>query len=331
MHDHSLGGARMRADPPGGRSHVQTLKFCLGGVCAFLFPKRRRLVLDNFTLPYWDQNLRMNMIDRLIRCYFVRKLSQPVNTELEDVHRDFWSKQQQSGWFQATSDRLEQEYVPRYSAFVDRVAERAEALELQRVVEFGTGNGAWLNYLGGRIPAIRDLRGVDIAASQIEQNRRQYPHLDFVCQDMLAWVKADSASHTLFHTNSGVFEYLCERSLRELLRTIHEHNPRSLLFLIEPIHRDFDPDTERRSRPVGVEMTYSHNYPLLLRETGFELLEHDVVQCGEFGLHVMQARRWEECSLERSCTDPPPSSSSRGALAGAQDPAPRLEAERATG
>lgn len=269
---------------------MQTFKFYLGEFCALMFPKKRQLVLDNFTLPYWGRDLRMDTIDRLIRFYFARKLGQSSNPQLEDVHRSFWRKQEKSGWYRATRDRIDQFYLPHYGPYVDQVAERAHELHIKRLVEFGTGNGSWLNVLKERIPGIREFIGVDLAASQIDENRQRYPDLQFVCQDMLAWVKANAQSHSLFHTNSGVFEYLCEKSLRELLATLHAHSPNSLLFLIEPVHRDFDPLRETHSRALGRELTYSHNYPLLLRETGFEILQHDVVEFENYYMQVLQVR-----------------------------------------
>lgn len=44
-----------------------------------------------------------------------------------------------------------------------------------------------------------------------------------------------------------------------------------IVALVEPLYDDFDLENETSSRASGTENSFTHHYPLLLQESGFEI------------------------------------------------------------
>ncbi len=143
--------------------------------------------------------------------------------------------------------------------------------QIHNVIEFGTGNGDWLNYLRTKWNTPQRFLGIDLATQQIEENRTRYPAFEFMSGDLTEWVKQNRTEHTVFVTHCGVLEYLSEASLQRLLNDLISLHRKSVLFWIEPIAADFDLQSERYSQTLGNEFSFSHPYPTLIRRSGFEL------------------------------------------------------------
>jgi hypothetical protein len=69
----------------------------------------------------------------------------------------------------------------------------------------------------------------------------------------------------------GVLEYFSRSAILTMLQAIKPRGPVRLM-LIEPLDGDHDLQRNMQSRPYGMELSFSHNYPHLLAEAGFHIL-----------------------------------------------------------
>jgi len=71
-------------------------------------------------------------------------------------------------------------------------------------------------------------------------------------------------------------EYLSQASVENLFQLI-ANSGNNLLFLIEPLAEDYHLESETDSRIYGIEHSYAHNHPHLLKRSGFQILQYEEV------------------------------------------------------
>lgn len=143
-----------------------------------------------------------------------------------------------------------------------------------RLVEVGSGDGKVLEWLSARLPGIDAFHGVDLNEREIEKCRERHrdsKRLHFHSGDLRDWLLANPAPRTILVTNGGVFEYLLEHEMRALFRELREVCSPCLVAVTESIADDHDLDAEPCSLAYGREFAFSHNYPAILRGSGFEI------------------------------------------------------------
>ncbi len=139
--------------------------------------------------------------------------------------------------------------------------------------EIGCGDGQVVNYLSTRLKPIDQFVGIDINERVILSNGMEYknPKLHFVCANANDWIAHNSCPGSIFFTNGGVLEYFTERELIGLFSKIAVELRPSLFAIVEPFAHDFDLESEKASRPFGVEWSFSHNYPQLFTTSGLTI------------------------------------------------------------
>jgi SAM-dependent methyltransferase len=236
----------------------EAIKYTAGFVCAKLLPRKADDIRSAFTIPeYWNPSLAERATHRLIRFYTgcqaqAQEISNPGR--LETLHKSFWCEVEQ--YFSVANNRVADIYIPAYQ-------------------DIGSGDGQWLNYLSQQWPFIQQFTGIDLSKSQVETNAQIYPHLTFIRADLVAWSQENITSNTLYHTNGGVLEYVCEDSVRELIKNLKDQAKNSMVLLIEPLHGDYDLNQDRRSKIIGYEYSYTHNYVHLLETAGFKVIHYE--------------------------------------------------------
>ncbi|MDA9004048.1 class I SAM-dependent methyltransferase [bacterium] len=243
------------------------IKYYTGAFFSGTFPKRSHTVKQEFTLPA-ASSLPKGIINRSIRYYCACKLNAD---NAESTHKEFWQNQTSSQWFDRTSHRLEELYIPAYQKYVKRVNSLLAQYGLVNICEWGAGNGSWLNYLQGQLTGVKNFAGVDLSDSQINANQQEYPELTFHQGDIVEWTGSNIQAGTLYHTNTGVLEYLSQASLTELFSTVISKSNTGL-FLMEPVEKNHDLLTQKHSFLHGDEYSYSHNLPHLINDAGFEII-----------------------------------------------------------
>jgi hypothetical protein len=256
---------------------IDKIKYAMGWVLATLLPQQAEAVRNRFTVPSdWDSPQSSRMTDRFLRFYIgaqAKAAEQSSPGQLEKIHQNFWS--QTASYFTDMGDRTENIYIPMYQDIVASLTPRLVDYQIQTVCEFGTGDGQWLNYLSQQWGMIQRFIGIDLSANQVAINQQRYPHLEFVTSDLVSWTEANAEPSTLYHTNSGVLEYLSEDSVKHLLSRLKDRARNSILFLIEPIYGDYDIHREITSQIIGYEHSYTHNYVHLLEAAGIEVISHE--------------------------------------------------------
>lgn len=255
-----------------------SIKTFLGSTLSVMFPARARRIRAQFTLPAVEappQRYRWTVVDSLIRRSIAHELTAKEQVHpgtLEQAHAAFW---QSADAYYARNDRTRDHFIPNYGDTVVSLRDLVESMDIRQVVEFGCGDGNWLRWLRDNWSHPRDFTGIDLSTRQIARNLRQHPDLEFQCEDLVHWAREHARDHSLFHTNSGVLEYLSEQRVADLFAILRAAGEQVIVFLIEPLYGDFDPETDERSVVLGSEHSYSHNYPRLLAEAGFEVLRQE--------------------------------------------------------
>lgn len=140
-------------------------------------------------------------------------------------------------------------------------------------MEIGTGNGDVLNYLSSEFPNINRFIDIDLCQDQIALNNKKYKdnkRLDFIASDAFDWIQTNGHDKTVFVTSRGVLEYFKESQLQELLNTIYNLGP-TMFIAIEPNGADHNFETNPNSELYGHEPSFSHNYPHLFKNAGFNI------------------------------------------------------------
>jgi SAM-dependent methyltransferase len=250
---------------------MDRIKYLLGWVLAKLFPKKVDKVYNNFTIPE-----NGDIAERLIRFYLAYKMKkQERNSQngFEAVHKNFWSKS--DTYFYDTKNRTEEIHIPSYKDIVQEVIPLLADKNIQTVFEFGSGDGAWLNYLSQQWEVVKEFIGIDISQGQVDKNNRKYKHLTFIKSDLIEWAETNATPQALYHTCAGVLEYLSESSVKRLINILKNQAKGSLIFFIEPLYGDYDINKDTASKIIGYEHSYTHNYVHLLEMAGIEVINHE--------------------------------------------------------
>jgi SAM-dependent methyltransferase len=211
-------------------------------------------------------------------------------SELEELHRRYWSSQEADRFFDQIRGRGLEHLQSHHSEIIDwmreLMADRPNTF--RQLCEIGSGNGRVLNYLSQVFPDIETFTGIDVSIRQTARTQEQYrdSRLHFVADDGLNWLEAHATPGFLVSTHGGVLEYFTEPRVKRLFELIGSKAAPSAVAIVEPLDEDFSLAKELRSRPAGQELTFSHNYPLLAWQAGLEVLhQKDVVY--PFGRRLM--------------------------------------------
>jgi SAM-dependent methyltransferase len=255
----------------GHRMIRKRIKYFLGAILARLDPETTERIRLSFTLPHTAGEIAETRMSRLIRLYLGERASHDA-AQLEALHKGFWAHQTPGQWFGKTAERFSRQAIPLVSDIIERCTPEIEARQIRRVCELGAGDGQGLDLLQRHWKGPNEFVGVDLAKEQIELNRERYPNLRFDCADLTEWVRSHAAPQSIYVTLFGVLEYLSQDSVSALLARIVAGSPRSLVLFVEPLSPEFDLDRQPDSQVLGVEFSYSHNYPRLLEAAGLEIL-----------------------------------------------------------
>lgn len=201
------------------------------------------------------------------------------NGDHEKLRRYFthyWSSATSVEFYDGFAHRFEDLFLRHHSVIARHLAECLPRLGPGpvRLVEVGSGDGRVLEWFSRELPEIDTFHGVDLNENEIGKCRdrhRTSARLQFHAGDLLGWLRANPAPATVLVTNGGVFEYLLESEMRQLFTELRESCSPCLVAVTESIADDHDLADEPSSLSYGREFAFSHNYPAILRETGYEI------------------------------------------------------------
>lgn len=247
------------------------IKEIIGNSLLVLFPKKaKELSKKGVTL-----NFTLSKVERLMKDAILKKTENNADyDDLADLHRNNWVNQGKH-FFEITEARFQNDFLPNASFIFDILKEKLSGREqdFDTLIEIGTGSGSVLNYLSDKFPEIKKMIGIDLSVEQVAINTNKYngnARLEFVASDGFDWVVKHAKGNTIFVTYGGVLEYFTERRLADFLSYVH--GLEQVIFVaIEPIGIDHDFDVNPNTELYGIERSFSHNYPKLFQNAGFNL------------------------------------------------------------
>lgn len=188
----------------------------------------------------------------------------------------YWSSATSEEFYRGFAHRFEELFLRHHAIVADHIAGALPLLGggKVRLVEVGSGDGRVLEWLSNKLDTISGFHGVDLNECEIEKCRERYEGSDrlfFHSGDLLKWLRSHPAPRTVLVTNGGVLEYILHDELIALFREFRSLCSPCLIAITESIGSDHDLQTESESLPYGYEFAFSHNYPAILREAGFEI------------------------------------------------------------
>jgi Methyltransferase domain len=249
-----------------------------GRVLVSLMP---RGVLARYQSDFFTGQQSESLVGRIIRSELNRQYYAKSDSEQRRLNRErFWGGQAGAEWHEKQRERFtasgpSEDFLKFRRPLVQQIKELiAAAPRYELLCEIGTGNGLFLQYLSRELSGIKRFVGLDLNRDQIARNRQTYAGsaLEFVAGEVEAWIRANVTVPTIF-VAVGTLECFTEAELVDLLRKIHAARPGAAVGLCEPINIDLGSTTD--SRPRGNTM-YSHNYPHLLRSSGYALFRQHV-------------------------------------------------------
>ncbi|MFS4457079.1 class I SAM-dependent methyltransferase [Maribacter sp. 2304DJ31-5] len=251
---------------------INILSNTLGNLLVFLQPhKARELSKKGMTLVMKND---LSVKERLMRRAILKKTEKKGNfKELAEFHENYWANKG-ADFFDANNKRLEHINLPFCDFIFDLLGEELSKQNegYHTLVEIGTGNGRVLDYLSTKFHGLDKFIGIDLSEVQTNNNTRYYkknPKLEFVTSDAFDWVDKHGQGNTIFLTFMGVLEYFTEQKLQDFL--IRLNSLGKIIFVaIEPNGINHDFVKNPHSQVYGTERSFSHNYPKLFKNSGFE-------------------------------------------------------------
>lgn len=188
--------------------------------------------------------------------------------------RHFWSSSAAAEFHAQMSFSFQRWFLDGNGEFVAQLMAELRRRRPVAICEVGCGNGQVADWLATQLPEVPRIVGLDLSATQIMRNRALFkqPRLSWVAGDALAWLPRHAGPGWALVSNNGVFEYFLREQLLGLFVTMAQRSTPTLISLIEPLGLEHDLDSDPGSCHYGSEHSFSHNYPVLLREAGFRIL-----------------------------------------------------------
>ena len=253
----------------------------------FPISKQVRLRLGKFLLPLFSGRIEAietapfgsnGRIHSLLRNgLYAQALEQGDFAKLRGFLSKYWG-QEAKNFHDAWQDRFERMFLQHDVVAINELEKVMAAtpfgLTFEHLYEIGCGGGQVLSYLSNRLTRIHNFVGIDIGEEQIEANRKTYDHpkIAFHAADAVEWVPANAKPGSIILTNGGVFEYFLREELQSLFSHIAERLAPVAIAVVETIGTNHDLDAHQESFVYGRELSFSHNYPHLLKEAGFEIV-----------------------------------------------------------
>jgi tRNA G46 methylase TrmB len=255
---------------------VEVLSYTMGNILVLLRPeKARKLSEKGMTLVPNNLNLMERLMERLMRRAIIKNIEKKEDYDtLAALHYNYWTNNGVE-FFSETEASFENEFLPNCAFIFDELEKTLSntSVQFHTLVEIGTGNGCVLNYLSSKFPKINQFIGIDLSPVQVEINNKKFKddkRLEFVASDGFDWVKEHGQGNTIFVTSRGVLEYFTQERLQEFFKEINALG-KIFFIAIEPKGADHNFETNPDSQPYGPERSFSHNYPRLFKNAGFDL------------------------------------------------------------
>ncbi|WP_040281910.1 class I SAM-dependent methyltransferase [Psychroserpens damuponensis] len=258
------------------KSIIRPFAKILGNILVFLLPKKANQLSKNRITLIHKNKKNLNIIELLMRYTLLQKLEKiDDHSTIAQANKEFWINNNATELFIETEDTFHTDFLPNCTFIFDLLKNELSnhTQKFDTIVEIGTGNGDVLNYLSLEFPQINHLIGIDLSQQQTKLNNIKFKNnnkLEFIAYDAFDWVKKHGQANTIFVSSRGVLEYFLEQQLQDFLKEINQLG-NTIFIAIEPNGADHNFDTQPNTQLYGDEPSFSHNYPKLFKNAGFNL------------------------------------------------------------
>jgi SAM-dependent methyltransferase len=214
------------------------------------------------------------LFEKLARFYLAEKNSRKKNKkQLASLHQEFWKGRSGRKFHEITRKNAAFKLNENFSAVIAIARYHVQRYHLKNLVEIGCGNGEVLRYLAGLMSDdIEHFIGLDLSLEQIQANNGENNNdkIKYIHADVDEWIRGWDCNDSLFMTHRGVLEYFTEEMVNRLFRRLA--NGCNCVLLIEPIDHAVNLDLQTSSHVFGMEYSFSHNYPEILKQNKFKIL-----------------------------------------------------------
>ena len=272
----------------GCQNLVNRAKGRVGLILLPLMSKRvERLIQSRFSFSSTDD---ASFLDALIRAGLAKRACASGNpTDLAEYHRNFWKGQDAEDYHDQRKEGIWDQFQTDFPDVV-RALELlvTQPTKFSTLCEIGTGSGELLAGLGGRLPSLERLIGIDLCEATIRGNQSKYhgQRFDWVAGDASKWIQQHAGKNCVFVSYRGVLEYFTQQELVSLFEFLSRECQPVIFVAVEPVAANHDLTKQNDSRTYGNEFSFSHNYPCLFRNAGFQVRE---VQEKEHSTYWMRA------------------------------------------
>jgi SAM-dependent methyltransferase len=198
---------------------------------------------------------------------------------LAEYHRMYWQSPKAQEYYDQSERRFKEWLLGNHIVLTDILDALAGSCSsgFTSFYDIGCGSGFATRYMFERLPRLTDCVGIDLSATQIARNIQTSKNLGirFEAGNANEWIRSHAKSNAIYFTSGGVLEYFTRDELVSLLKYVTTHLRPALFVSIEPVSPNHDMKRDISSRPLGPEMSFSHNYPSIFSHAGFKLESTD--------------------------------------------------------
>ena len=231
---------------------------------------------------------RRNILDSLVRAGIAEHhLRDNRLSELASYHQKFWEQDGGTHYHEHIRDMVVDLFKNNYGHLVGVIDNLLDEMPtIDTIVEVGCGGGSLLNHLIGQFDSIDRFVGIDLSPATIEQNKQLYPNrkLEWVAADGKQWIEENGTPNMLVFSFRGVFEYLTQTDLSHLFSHIATQMQPAVLMIVEPVGMTQDLESQIVSETYGTEYSWSHGYPVLIGDAGFDVRHVGIQSFGDHRL-----------------------------------------------
>ena len=252
----------------------QAIKQLVGSLAAVAFSSRASTLADG--APPAD------FLDRLIKSTLIqRAVADGDHKVVRGQLASYWEGDGGTHFYNSYAARFADVFLKEHYQIIEELVKilESDSGSYQSLVEIGCGNGDVLNHLASELTSVESFKGIDINKDIIEINKQTHQHskISFDHGDALNLLSESAQPGTILLSYGGVMEYFLDTELATMFSSLKSQSP-ALIVLVEPLYDGFDLDADMDSKPGGAECSFSHNYPNLVKQAGFDIVFQELKQ-----------------------------------------------------
>jgi len=181
--------------------------------------------------------------------------------------KNYWQSSKASEWHEKRILEKSEDL----SIFADIVCNQIKDLDLDVVIEVGTGAGGLINNISENLHNCNRFVGIDINKKQIDKNIKKYNsvyNVDFIHGDIGKYIQKFKLGNTVIIAQN-TFPYFHKDELEELFLYISRHSKNFIIIVNGPIQNLYIKDSLEQYES-DMKM-YKHNFSSMFKSIGCKI------------------------------------------------------------